>query len=157
MSNCVCFWASSTAIIISWQFRHPISRHAHTVHIDKGDISTRENHALSHNKTQTTGTSSDDTNAAIKREAGKSGLHKLAASAQDRLAGRQFMLFGMLNLDVRVGTGVAARLVTVRRDVVKVARGSKRRSQSGSGSSPRSMPQHRSEDGLSRGHCGDCV
>jgi hypothetical protein len=36
-----------------------------TVHVNKGNIGTREDHALSHNKTQAPSTASDDTNSAI--------------------------------------------------------------------------------------------
>lgn len=126
-----------------------------TVHVNKGNISTRKNHALSHNQAQTTSTSSDNTNTAIKREAGESRLHELSTSTQDWLAGRQFMLFRMLDFNVSISARVAARLVASRWDVVQIASGGERRPQRGRDNASRSVPQHGSKDGLSGSHCCD--
>ena len=54
-----------------------------TVHVDNSDIGTRHNHGLGHDKTQTSGTTSHDTDLVLQREAGKCA--QVAAAALDRL------------------------------------------------------------------------
>lgn len=127
-----------------------------TVHVDKGDVGARVDHSLGNDEAQPSGTAGDETDVAVKGEGGKGRLDILAVHATNRLTARKLVLLGVLDLDARVGSGVAAGLVAARRDVVDVARGGERRPQDRRGCGrgvARGVPQ-RGGEGAGR-HC-DC-
>lgn len=128
-----------------------------TVHVDERQVRARVDHTLANDQAEAAGAASDEADVAIEREAGERRLDVLTGEATDGLGGRQLVLLGVLDLDVRVGSRVLAGLVTARRHVVEVARGGEGRAQGGGSSRRGSYPaEGGSEDAWSGGHCEGC-
>jgi len=96
-----------------------------TVHINKGKVGAREYHSLTHDKTQTACSTSDDTNMAVERKCRQGRLHILATSARDRLTARKLVVLRVLNLDLRISLGVFSRFVLTRGKTVKLSQSRK--------------------------------
>lgn len=88
-----------------------------TVHVDNCQISTANNHALAHDKTKTTSTTSNYTNLALEGERSKGSLHVEATTALDGRRGRKGVLLRILYGDTVVrtskGTGRGWRLLVL--------------------------------------------
>lgn len=96
-----------------------------TVHVNQGDISARVYHALGDDETQTSSTSSDETDILVKGKGLESRLYVLTTRTADGLA--RELIFGRKgDFDVRVGLGMAARLVATRWPVVEGSKGNGR-------------------------------
>ncbi len=80
-----------------------------TIHVNKSQIGTADNHALAHDETQASRATGNDTDLALERERGERALHVHAAAAGDGRRGRQLALLGILDGDgvisTREGTG----------------------------------------------------
>lgn len=80
-----------------------------TVHVHNRQVGTADNHALAHNETETSCTSSDDTDLTLQREGGEGPLHMLATAPLDGNGGRKLALLRVLNCDGLVRSGEATR------------------------------------------------
>lgn len=76
-----------------------------TVHIDNGQVGTRDDHALTHDQSEASGTSSDNADLALERKGSKGSLHVLTAAALNEFARWKFMVLGILDGDGVVGSG----------------------------------------------------
>ena len=100
-----------------------IGREDLTVHVNQRQVGTRVDHTLANDQTQAAGAAGDDADVAVEGECAEGRLDVLAGDAADGLAAGQLVLGGVLDLDVLVGSRVAAGLVAAGRDVVQEALG----------------------------------
>lgn len=70
-----------------------------TVHVDDGEVSARDNHALAHDQSETSGTSGDNTDSALEGKGSQGPLHVLAAAALDEFGRRKFVILRILDRD----------------------------------------------------------
>lgn len=68
-----------------------------TIHIDNGQISTANNHALAHDQTKASSTTGNYTDPTLERERSESPLHVEATTTLDGSGGGEHVLLGVLD------------------------------------------------------------
>lgn len=84
-----------------------------TVHVNNGQVSARDHHALAHDQPQASRTAGDDADVTLEREGGQGwvDLEACAAGADDGLRTRELVVLGVLDGDAVIGAGELARVV----------------------------------------------
>lgn len=84
----------------------------HTVQIDNGKIRPRSDQSLRHDQTQPARTTRHQADLALERKLGQGALKVHPAAALDNRLGGHLAVRGVRNLNVLIGSGEAALIVT---------------------------------------------
>lgn len=84
----------------------------HTVQVDNGQVRARGHQGLTHDQTKTTSTTRHDADLVLQRKRGKRALEVQPTTALHDRTTRHFMVLGIFNDDILVGTGEGALVVS---------------------------------------------